>query len=177
MFDTVTSSLSSRFHTDSNTHMIRVEQFLVTHHSSDNVSEILKFYGNNIDADRLLLHRDMLFDIMQSKHVVASCLSDIVTFLRDNPNVRVLLPELVKLVRIVLTVPVTSCTAERSFSSLRRLKSYMRSTMKQSRLNSVAVTNVHNDILHGLDLDVIANEFISRSQIRQSTFSTKSIKN
>ena len=37
-------------------------------------------------------------------------------------------------------------TAERSFSALRRLKSYLRSTMGQERLNNIAILNVHNDI-------------------------------
>ena len=39
------------------------------------------------------------------------------------------------LLRMYLTIPVTSATSERTFSVLRRLKDYQRSTMKQSRQN------------------------------------------
>ena len=45
--------------------------------------------------------------------------------------------EVHKLLTIYLTVPMTSATAERTFSSLRRLKNYLRSTMTQKRLNNV----------------------------------------
>ena len=42
--------------------------------------------------------------------------------------------------------PLTSCEAERSFSGLRRLKNYMRSTMKEDRLNGLALMMVHRTI-------------------------------
>ena len=48
-----------------------------------------------------------------------------------------------KLVVIYLTFPVTSATAERSFSSLRRVKTYLRSTMTSQRLNNLFVLYVH----------------------------------
>jgi hypothetical protein len=38
------------------------------------------------------------------------------------------------------TIPATSCSAERSFSALHLLKTYLRSTMGQKRLNSIAVS-------------------------------------
>ena len=36
----------------------------------------------------------------------------------------------------------TSCSAERSFSALRRFKTFLRSTMGQDRLSSIAVINI-----------------------------------
>ena len=40
-------------------------------------------------------------------------------------------PEFSKMVHILAVIPATSCSAERSFSALRRLKTYLRSTMGQ----------------------------------------------
>ena len=40
------------------------------------------------------------------------------------------------LLPMYLTIPVTSATSERTFSALRRLKNYLRSTMKQDGLNN-----------------------------------------
>jgi hypothetical protein len=54
------------------------------------------------------------------------------------------------LLRILGTIPVTSCECERSFSALRRLKDYTRSTMAAARLNGLALLYIHQD----LELDV-----------------------
>jgi hypothetical protein len=51
-----------------------------------------------------------------------------------------------KLLQIFATIPVTTASPERSFSTLRRLKNYMRSTMGQERLNGLAVLNIHKEI-------------------------------
>jgi hypothetical protein len=54
------------------------------------------------------------------------------------------------LLRILGTIPVTSCECERSFSALRRLKDYTRSTMAAACLNGLALLYIHQD----LELDV-----------------------
>ena len=51
--------------------------------------------------------------------------------------------------RILGTLPVTSCSCERSFSALRKLKMYNRSTMCDERLSALALLYIHVEI----DLD------------------------
>ena len=53
--------------------------------------------------------------------------------------------------RIIGTLPVTSCECERSFSALRRLKTYTHSTMVAERLNGLALLYVHKDIIVNMD--------------------------
>ena len=65
--------------------------------------------------------------------------------------------------RILLTVPVTVASAERSFSKLKLLKSYLRSTMLQDRLNDLAMCCIEKDILDNVDLDCALNDFASRT--------------
>ena len=55
-------------------------------------------------------------------------------------------PNIAILMQIFATIPVTTATAERSFSSLRLLKTYLRSTMKEDRLNGLALMAVHKDV-------------------------------
>lgn len=57
-----------------------------------------------------------------------------------------LFPNMYILMKILCTLPVTSCECERSISALRQLKSYMRTTMKEDRLNGLALLHVHNDL-------------------------------
>jgi hypothetical protein len=47
----------------------------------------------------------------------------------------------------LLTMPVASATAEMSFSVLRRLKSYVRSTLKNDRLSSLGLMHILTEIL------------------------------
>ena len=42
---------------------------------------------------------------------------------------------------IVCTLPVTSCSCERSFSDLKRLKTYLQSIMGQERMNDLEIDN------------------------------------
>ena len=57
-----------------------------------------------------------------------------------------LYPNVHKLLTIFLVTPVTTCTAERSFSLLRLLKTHHRAMMGQRRLNGLALLAVHKDI-------------------------------
>ncbi|KAL4113754.1 hypothetical protein QTP88_017327 [Uroleucon formosanum] len=50
-------------------------------------------------------------------------------------------PNVYKLLKIVATLPITTATAERSFSTMRRLKTYLRNTMAENRLNGLAQLN------------------------------------
>jgi hypothetical protein len=55
----------------------------------------------------------------------------------------VLYPSIDTILCIMLTMSVTSATAERSFSVLRRLKTYVRSTMNNDRLSSLALIHIY----------------------------------
>ncbi|CAN7942376.1 unnamed protein product [Ixodes hexagonus] len=57
-----------------------------------------------------------------------------------------LFPNVHRLLKILATLPVTTTEAERSFSSLRRLKTYVRSSTSNDRLLGLALLNVHRDI-------------------------------
>jgi hypothetical protein len=61
--------------------------------------------------------------------------------------------------RIILCIPSTNCSAERSFSTLNRVKSYLRSTMSEERLNSLAILNIESDLTKKLDYKDVIEEF------------------
>jgi len=86
------------------------------------------------------------------------------------PEVRRLFTQVEQLVRLLLVCPASSCSAERSFSALRRLKTWLRSNMTQKRLNSVAVCHVNKQLLDALDLTKLAADFAGQSEIRRNIF-------
>ena len=57
--------------------------------------------------------------------------------------------------KLLATLPLTSCECERTFSSLRRLKDYKRSTM--DRLNGLALMNIHTEL--SIDIEKVINKF------------------
>ena len=67
-----------------------------------------------------------------------------------------------------IVMPATNAISERSFSALRHLKTWLRSTMHQSRLNWCMLLHVHCEDTDKLDLTALANEFIGRNASRHS---------
>jgi hypothetical protein len=61
--------------------------------------------------------------------------------------------------RILLTVPVTIASVERSFSKLKLLENYLRSTISQERLNGLAMCCIYRNMLDGIDLDTVIDDF------------------
>lgn len=66
-------------------------------------------------------------------------------------------PNIYVALQIMATVPVTTCTCERSISVLRRLKSYLRNTMAENRLNGLAMLHIHREIT--LNIDKVIERF------------------
>ena len=78
--------------------------------------------------------------------------------------------EVLKLVQLLVIVPASAATAERSFSTLRRVKTYLRSTMAQKRLTHLLILNIHEQRTSELNIDDIVKEFVSRTAERKSVF-------
>ncbi|XP_060862053.1 uncharacterized protein LOC132945023 [Metopolophium dirhodum] len=62
------------------------------------------------------------------------------------------------LLKILITLPATGATAERNFSSLRRVKTWMRSRISEERLNGLALLHAHRDVIinHDEVIDIFA---------------------
>ncbi|KAF0755249.1 52 kDa repressor of the inhibitor of the protein kinase-like [Aphis craccivora] len=82
-------------------------------------------------------------------------------FFNCNPD---FFPVISKLLQILITLPVTTATGERIFSSLHRLKNYLRNTTGQIRLNGLAVFNIQQDI--NVDPSMIIDEMDKTSKRR-----------
>lgn len=76
------------------------------------------------------------------------------------PHVSSLFPNITVLLKILCTLPVTSCTSERAFSGLKRIKTPLRSTMGNERLSSLSLVHLHRDI--SINVDEIIDEFARR---------------
>ena len=64
--------------------------------------------------------------------------------------------------RIYLTMPITVASGERSFSKLKLMKTYMRSTVSQERLNSLSMLSIESEIAKAINFENILNDFAKR---------------
>ena len=66
----------------------------------------------------------------------------------------------------MLTIPVSVASAERSFSKLKLIKTYLRSNMGQERLSGLAIISIENEISSQLDysrlIDLFAEEKVRK---------------
>ena len=69
----------------------------------------------------------------------------------------------IKLLKLLAVMPATNAVSESSFSTMRRLYTYTRTNMSESRLNHMMILHVHMTKTDSLSLINIANEFVKLS--------------
>ena len=106
---------------------------------------------------------------VKTSGTTASSTAEIISLIGSS-IVKSMIPEVVSLIKFYLVCPATSASAEPSVSQLRRLKTYLRGTMSQKRLNSLLVLSTYTNELDQLDMRLLVNDFITRNDYRRSTF-------
>lgn len=93
-------------------------------------------------------HKDML----SSKHTPQNMLNFLKTMESMFPNIEIIL-------RIFLSMAVTNCSGERSFSVLKRIKNYLRSTLSDDKLCALAILFIENELMQLLEFDNVVEKF------------------
>ena len=83
-------------------------------------------------------------------------LTDITDVLVELVPLGVAFPTLLKL---TLTIPVSTSKCELSFSTLKRTKTYLRSLISEARLNKMAIMSIERDIADNLVLEEVVQKF------------------
>lgn len=123
---------------------------------------VCNFFYNDFNKEDFVAELSMFYKLS-----VSSIEDQIpsVSNIRTTQNQRMLLSSVCGLFPIL---PATNATSEKSYSALRRIKSYLRSTMTQARLNHLMVLHYHQDRCDSLDLKAIANNYIIKNETRRT---------
>ena len=78
---------------------------------------------------------------------------------KSNKPVRCLINKYIKLLKLIIVMP-TVTVSERSFSAMRRLLTYLRSSMSENRQNNSMVLHIHREKLDNLFIIDIGNYFL-----------------
>lgn len=67
--------------------------------------------------------------------------------------------EMNRLLKIACTMPITTCSCERSFSTLRIVKNYLRTSTIESRLQNLMILGVHSSRAKKINFNEIVDKF------------------
>jgi len=76
-----------------------------------------------------------------------------------------LYPNIYQLLKILSVIPVSTASAERNFSALRRLKTYLRNSTSENRPVGLALLSIHKDI--SITDDMVLNKFANSGRTRR----------
>ena len=82
---------------------------------------------------------------------------------------KVAFPNLVKLLQLSLTIIVSTAECERSFSALKRIKSYLRSNMSTQRASNFTLLSIERKLSENLSLDEVIDLFAAKDKNRRIT--------
>ena len=169
--DCLHGQINKRFSQKNYELYMKAEQLLIAAATTgdilmENMREVCEHFGEDLDEQRLKNQLSVLSDIVEDRSPCLKVIHQAILKLNTTSN---LFSEVLKLLKLLFVLPARTASAERSFSSLRRLKTYF---MTAQRLNHVLLLHVHKDIAEYLDPYLIVKEFVYRNDKRKSVFGT-----
>lgn len=76
------------------------------------------------------------------------------------------LPNFCTVLQLFITMPVTSASAERSFSRLKLIKTFLRNTIAESRLSNLAIIGIEAERAQTLNIDKLVDTFVKTKKRR-----------
>lgn len=88
----------------------------------------------------------------------------------EMPSAKVANPQIHKLLMLYHTMPLATASCERSFSVMRRVKTWVRSRSGQNHPNNVMFAHMHKNAMDQINFEWVASEFINLNEGRKRYF-------
>ena len=132
------------------------------------LGEVLQLYKDDFKGDKLKAQLKTLRYLPES---IIDNLKELVEFVQSlSATKKTFVPQFFVLAKILLVMPTTNAVNEQSFSAMKRVKTYLRSTTSDCRLNHLMVLHVHKDRSDSLNMVEVASAFAERNDSRHSIF-------
>ena len=168
--DTLINEIDIRFKEENIEQLVAIHKII----TSDQLDRIeiekqLAIYKCDIDFDRLEIELPVWYAYKKiNTQLQGNRLSEIRKYF-VSLNLKDQFGEIFKLFKIYLSIPVSSVSAERSFSCMKRIKTYIRNKMNEERLSDLAVLNIESEQLQKIATDCIIDLF-AESNCRRVDF-------
>jgi hypothetical protein len=174
IIDSVIKEIKSRLQNDGIDVLKIMSKIIKGKATKNDVQELAEynFYNKMVDFDKLeeeLEAWNKAIEIELKKKKAKNEVSSIVKIFVEQNMVRDYF-EIETLLRVYLAIPVTSVTAERCFSSMKRIKTYLRNSMGQTRLSSLAIIHIEKELASLISLKRVIDQFASLSNRKLQFF-------
>ena len=136
----------------------------INNNNLSEVEQLCQFYKNDLDAEAAKLEYTLLCSFMdlQSENKSTGIHKMYLNIVKN--NLTSVYPNISLLYRLILTLPSTSASCERSFSALKFVKNSLRTTMSQPRLRDLMILAVEGERSKTLDLCDVREKFWSSTR-------------
>ena len=121
-----------------------------------------------------LEEENLISECLQFKHyqqtyttTLTESAASIYLHLKEN-HLESTFPNMEICLRIYCSMMASNASAERTFSKMKLIKNELRSTMSETRLNSLSIMSIESDILQGLDFSDIVSSFATIKSRKRS---------
>ena len=133
--------------------------------SSQQLKVVCDVFKNDLNPTNLQVQLEQFASLFQDKpNCSIDTLVEVLSTFGKNKSQKMLLPDVVKLARLFLVMPATNASSERAFSGIKRIKTYLRNSTTNNRLNHCMVVHVHPEDVDKMNTIEIAREFTEYSQ-------------
>lgn len=157
VMDNIISNLKRRFE---NLPLAKsVDSFLML--DLDQADEFVANYKDVFNIDISALKAEVLVtrNLLKNKNLEIS-LNNLKSQVKSD-----LTPNLYKLLQVAVGLPVSSAGCERSFSAMRRIKTWLRNTMIQDRFSNLSLLNIENQLVkQKLPAEEVLNVFVKKDR-------------
>ena len=169
-------SIFVRYPTEELASLQEIEEALCTPWATASVSNIFERYKADLSDG---LTKDIFgYQISSLHNMVAIAGMDmaklsvesLAVVYDSNDALAVITKDAHTMLRIYFVSPATTCSPERSFSALKRIKTYIRTTMTEAILNHCATSQIHKSMSKTINIQKTVDTFITRSTARLNLF-------
>lgn len=165
VLDNIINDMHARFE-ENNLYVLNCMQDILLNDKPNinSFKEINKIYGfdeDNLKSETVIFNRIYKSEFKDNENNLQSKIH----FFASG-KYEVGFPTLTNLIKLFITIPTNTATCERSFSCLRRLKTYLRTTMGQSRLSSLGILQIERERSSQIDTDKVIQKFSAAAECR-----------